>query len=45
MLTSPSDLTAVRAALDEAGVEIESAEVAQLPKSRVPLDEDGAASS
>jgi YebC/PmpR family DNA-binding regulatory protein len=38
----PADLTAVRAALDEAGIEVESAEVAQLPKTRVELDEDGA---
>ena len=38
----PSDLSAVRAALDEAGIDIESAEVAQLPKTRVEIDEDGA---
>jgi transcriptional/translational regulatory protein YebC/TACO1 len=38
----PSDLSAVRAALDEAGIEVESAEVAQLPKTRVELDEAGA---
>jgi YebC/PmpR family DNA-binding regulatory protein len=38
----PSDLTAVRAALDAAGIEVESAEVAQLPKTRVELDEEGA---
>ena len=38
----PSDLTAVRAALDEAGVAVENAEVAQRPKTLVPLDEDGA---
>src|SRR5215208_8037589 len=38
----PSDLRAVRAALDAAGVEVESAEVAQVPKTRVELDEDGA---
>jgi YebC/PmpR family DNA-binding regulatory protein len=38
----PSDLAAVRAALDAAGIESESAEVAQLPKTRVELDEDGA---
>jgi YebC/PmpR family DNA-binding regulatory protein len=42
VLTSPSDLTAVRAALDEAGVEIQSADVAWVPKSRVPVDEDTA---
>ena len=38
----PSDLGAVRAALDEVGIELESAEVAQLPKIRVELDENGA---
>jgi len=38
----PADLAAVRAALDAAGIEVESAEVAQLPKTRVELDEDGA---
>jgi transcriptional/translational regulatory protein YebC/TACO1 len=32
----------VRTALEEAGVEIESAELAQLPKSRVPVDESEA---
>jgi transcriptional/translational regulatory protein YebC/TACO1 len=38
----PGDLAAVRAALGEAGIDVESAEVAQLPKTRVELDEDGA---
>ena len=38
----PSDLTAVREALETAGVEIETAEISQQPKTRVPLDEDGA---
>jgi YebC/PmpR family DNA-binding regulatory protein len=42
ILCEPSDLTAVRAALDEAGIDVETAEVTQQPKSRVPLDEDGA---
>jgi YebC/PmpR family DNA-binding regulatory protein len=42
VLSDPSDLSAVRAALDEAGVEVESFEVAQRPKTTVPLDEDGA---
>jgi YebC/PmpR family DNA-binding regulatory protein len=42
VLCDPSDLTAVRAALDEAGVEVETSELSQLPKSRVPLDEDAA---
>ena len=38
----PSDLTAVRSALEAAGIELETAEIAQQPKTRVPLDEDGA---
>jgi YebC/PmpR family DNA-binding regulatory protein len=42
VLTEPSDLTAVRAALDEAGIEIEQAEVTQRPKTLVALDEEGA---
>jgi transcriptional/translational regulatory protein YebC/TACO1 len=42
ILCDPSDLTAVRAVLDEAGVEVETSEISQLPKSRVPLDEDAA---
>jgi YebC/PmpR family DNA-binding regulatory protein len=42
VLTEPSDLAAVRAALVEAGVEVDEAEVAQRPKSLVPLDEAGA---
>jgi YebC/PmpR family DNA-binding regulatory protein len=42
ILTEPSDLTTVRAALDEAGIEIQQAEVTQRPKSTVPLDADGA---
>jgi YebC/PmpR family DNA-binding regulatory protein len=42
ILTEPGDLTAVRAALEEAGVELESAEVGQHPKTRVPIDEETA---
>ena len=42
VLCDPSDLTAIRAALEEAGIEIETAEVTQRPKTLVPLDEDGA---
>jgi YebC/PmpR family DNA-binding regulatory protein len=42
VITEPSGLAAVRAALDEAGIEVENAEVAQRPKTLVPLDEDGA---
>jgi YebC/PmpR family DNA-binding regulatory protein len=37
--TAPSDLSAVRAAIEGAGVEIESAEVIQHPTTRVELDE------
>jgi len=39
VLTAPGELAAVRAALEEAGVEIESADVVQQPSSRVPLEE------
>jgi YebC/PmpR family DNA-binding regulatory protein len=42
VLTEPSDLTAVRAALVEAGIEVQEASVMQRPKTLVPLDEDGA---
>jgi YebC/PmpR family DNA-binding regulatory protein len=39
VVTEPADLTRVRAALTDASVEIEGVELAQRPKSRVPLDE------
>jgi YebC/PmpR family DNA-binding regulatory protein len=42
VLTEPSDLAAVRAALVESGIEVAEAEVMQRPKTLVPLDEDGA---
>jgi len=42
ILSEPSDLPAVREALAEAGIEVENAEIAQQPKSRVPVDEDTA---
>ena len=42
MITEPADLVTVRRALEEAGVEIESAAVSQLPKSRVPVGENEA---
>jgi YebC/PmpR family DNA-binding regulatory protein len=38
--SQPGDLAAVRASLDAAGIDVESAEIAQLPKSRVPVEED-----
>ena len=43
VLTEPADLQAVRAALEEAGIEFETAEVLWRPKSRVEVDEDTAA--
>jgi YebC/PmpR family DNA-binding regulatory protein len=43
IVTEPSDLAAVRGALTEAGVEIDSADVTQRPKSRVPVGESDAA--
>jgi YebC/PmpR family DNA-binding regulatory protein len=43
VITEPSDLVPVREALREAGVEFESADMTQRPKSRVPLDEADAA--
>jgi YebC/PmpR family DNA-binding regulatory protein len=42
IICEPSELNAVREALAQAGVELETAEVSQQPKTRVPLDEDGA---
>jgi YebC/PmpR family DNA-binding regulatory protein len=42
ILTEPGDLAAVRAALAVAGVEIESADLAQRPKISVPVEEDQA---
>jgi YebC/PmpR family DNA-binding regulatory protein len=42
VLTEPSDLTAVRAALEHAGVDLQSAEVGQHPKTTVPIDEETA---
>jgi YebC/PmpR family DNA-binding regulatory protein len=42
IVTEPGDLRAVRNALDGAGVEIDSADLTQRPKSRVPVDESNA---
>jgi YebC/PmpR family DNA-binding regulatory protein len=42
IVTEPQDLAAVRAALEAAEVELESAEVSQHPKTRVPIDEETA---
>ena len=43
IVAEPGDLSAVREALAEAGVQIESADVTQRPKTRVPVQEDDAA--
>jgi len=43
VITEPSDLTAAREALAQAGVEIESADLTQRPRARVPVDESDAA--
>ena len=44
VVTTPSDLSAVRSALEQAGVELESAELVQRPATRVHLDRGQAAS-
>jgi len=43
VITEPADLGRVRDALTQAGVEIESADAVQRPKTRVPVDEADAA--
>jgi YebC/PmpR family DNA-binding regulatory protein len=42
VLTEPGDLAAVRAALVQAGVEVDSSELRQQPKTRVPVDDEHA---
>ncbi len=42
ILTEPATLTAVRTALEDGGIEVQSSEIAWLPKARVPIDEDDA---
>jgi YebC/PmpR family DNA-binding regulatory protein len=42
ILTEPADLPIVRSALEGAGVELDASEVAQHPKTRVPIDEETA---
>jgi YebC/PmpR family DNA-binding regulatory protein len=39
IVTEPGDLVAVREALTQAGVELESADISQRPRARVPVDE------
>ncbi|MTD43104.1 YebC/PmpR family DNA-binding transcriptional regulator [Conexibacter sp. W3-3-2] len=43
IVTEPSTLSQVRAALQDAGIEVQSADVTQRPKTRVQLDEETAA--
>jgi YebC/PmpR family DNA-binding regulatory protein len=43
VITEPADLAAAREALARAGVEIESADLTQRPRARVPVDEADAA--
>jgi YebC/PmpR family DNA-binding regulatory protein len=43
VITEPADLAAARDALATAGVEIESADITQRPRARVPVDESDAA--
>ncbi|HKC83804.1 MAG TPA: YebC/PmpR family DNA-binding transcriptional regulator, partial [bacterium] len=42
VIAEPADFTPVRRALEEAGVDMESAEMAYLPSSLVPIDESQA---
>jgi YebC/PmpR family DNA-binding regulatory protein len=43
IIAEPADLTQVRQALTEGGIELESVEITQRPKTRVHLEEDDAA--
>ncbi|HVW19187.1 MAG TPA: YebC/PmpR family DNA-binding transcriptional regulator [Solirubrobacteraceae bacterium] len=43
VIADPSDLTAVRRALEDAGVQVEASEVQQRPKTTVEIDADAAA--
>jgi transcriptional/translational regulatory protein YebC/TACO1 len=40
IVTGPAELTSVREALEGAGVELESVELAQRPTTRTPVEED-----
>jgi YebC/PmpR family DNA-binding regulatory protein len=42
VICEPGDLVAVRTALQDAGIDYESADISFLPSVQVPLDEDGA---
>jgi len=43
VLTEPADMSAVRSALEAAEIDVQSADIAWLPKARVPIEEDEAA--
>ena len=43
VISAPDDLTAVRAALDEAGIAYDSADLTLLPKTTVSVEDEGAA--
>ena len=43
VISAPDDLQAVRAALEEAGIEVESAELTMLPKTTVQIEDEAAA--
>lgn len=43
VVTAPSDLTTVQSALEAAGIEVESADVTQLPSTTIPVEADVAA--
>jgi transcriptional/translational regulatory protein YebC/TACO1 len=41
--SAPEDLTAVREAIEAAGIEVDSAELTMVPKTTVSLEDEGAA--
>jgi YebC/PmpR family DNA-binding regulatory protein len=43
VISAPDDLQALRAALEEAGIEVESAELTMLPKTTVQIEDEAAA--
>ena len=43
VISAPDDLQAVRAALEEAGIEVESAELTMLPKTTIQIEDEAAA--
>jgi YebC/PmpR family DNA-binding regulatory protein len=43
VICAPDDLTAVRAALEDAGIDVESAELTMLPKTTVRIEDESAA--